>query len=90
MSEEWDLLKIFSDERLAFQEATEIFSLSKAITSPNVTSIFYLLLNQLNTSIVALGNPSQGAMGRPMSIEQSMALKGAYTMMKIKLLKYER
>ena len=56
---------------------------------PNVTSIFDLLLNQLNTSIIALGNPSQGVMGRPMSIEQSMALKGAYTMMKTKLLKYE-
>ena len=58
-------------------------------TSPNVTSIFYLLLNQLNTSIIALGNPSQGVMGKPMSIEQSMALKGAYDVMKTKLLKYE-
>ena len=89
MLEEWDLLKIFVDELLAFKEATEMFSQSKAITSPNVTSIFYLLLNQLNTSIIALGNPSQGVMGRPMSIEQSMALKGAYTVMKTKLLKYE-
>ena len=26
MSEEWDLLKIFTDELLAFQEATEMFS----------------------------------------------------------------
>ena len=66
-----------------------MFSQSKAITSPNVTSIFDLLLNQLNTSIIALGNPSQGVMRRPMSIEQSMALKGAYTVMKTKLLKYE-
>ena len=89
MSEEWDLLKIFADELLAFQEATEMFSQSKAITSPNVTSIFDLLLNQLNTSIVALGNPSQGVMGRQMSIEQSMALKGAYIVMKTQLLKYE-
>ena len=82
ISEEWVLLKIFSDELLAFKEATEMFSQSKAITSPNVTSIFDLLLNQLNTSIIALGNPSQGVMGRPISIEQSMALKGAYTVMK--------
>ena len=89
MSEEWDLLKIFADELLAFKEATEIFSQSKAITSSNITSIFYLLLNQLNISIIALGNPSQGVMGRPMSIEQSMALKGAYIVMKTKLLKYE-
>ena len=89
MSEEWDLLQIFADELLAFKEATEMFSQSKAITSPNVTSFFDLFLNQLNTSIIALGNPSQGVMRRPMSIEQSMALKGAYTMMKTKLLKYE-
>ena len=45
ISEEWDLLKIFADELLAFKEATEMFSQSKAITSPNVTSIFDLLLN---------------------------------------------
>ena len=89
MSEEWDLLMIFSDELLAFKEANEMFSQSKVITSPNVISIFDLLLNQLNTSIIALGNHSQGVMGRPMSIEQSMALKGAYTVMKTKLLKYE-
>ena len=50
---------------------------------------FDLLLNQLNTSIIVLGNPSQGVMGRPMSIEQLIALKGAYTVMKTKLLKYE-
>ena len=87
MSKEWDLLKIFVDELLAFQEATEMFSQSKAITLPNVTFLFYLLLNQLNTPIFALGNPSQGVMGRPMSIEQSMALKRAYTAMKAKLLK---
>ena len=89
ISEEWDLLKIFADELLDFKEATEMFSQSKAITSPNVTSIFDLLLNQLNMSIIALGNPSQGVMGRPMSIEQAEALKGAYTVMKTKLLKYE-
>ena len=60
MSEDLDLLKIFADELLAFQEATEMVSLSKAITSRNVTSIFDLLLNKLNTSIIPLGNPSQG------------------------------
>ena len=89
MSEEWDLLKIFADKLLAFQEATDMFSQSKTIISPNVPSIFDLLLNRLNTSIFALGNPSRGVMGRPMSIEQSMTLKGAYTMMKTKLLKYD-
>ena len=89
ISEEWDLLKIFADELLAFKEATEMFLQSKAITSPNVTSIFDLLLNQLNTSIIALDNPSQGVMGRPMRREQAEALKGAYIVMKTKLLKYE-
>ena len=66
-----------------------MFSQSKSITSNNVTCIFDLLLNQLNTSIVVLDNPSQGVMGRPMSIEQSMTLKGAYTAMKTKLVKYK-
>ena len=89
MLEGWDPLKIFADELLAFQKATKMFSQSKAITSPNVPSIFDLLLNQLNTSIVVLSNPSQGEMGRPMSIEKSMALKGSYTTKKTKLLKYE-
>ena len=89
MSEEWDLLKIFADKLLDFMEATEMFSQSKAIALPNVTSIFDLFLNQLNTSIISLGNPSQGVMERRMSIEQSMALKGAYTVMKTKLLKYK-
>ena len=38
---------------------------------------------------MALGKTSQGVMGRQMSIEQSVALKGAYTVMKTKLLKYK-
>ena len=78
MSKEWNRLKIFANKLLAFQEATEMFSQSTTITSPNVTFIFNLLLNQVNTLIVALRNPSQGVMGRPLSIEQSMTLKGAY------------
>ena len=36
-----------------------------------------------------LENPSQDVVGRSTSIEQSMALKRAYNMMKAKLLKYE-
>ena len=59
------------------------------MTSPNVTSIFVLFLNQLNTLIVVLENPYQDVVGRSMSIEQSMALKGAYNVMKAKLLQYE-
>ena len=77
---------MFADELLAFREATEIVFRSKSITSPNVTSIFELLLNQLNTLIVVLENPTKDVVGRSMSIEQSMALKGAYNVMKAKLL----
>ena len=36
---------MFSDELLAFWEATEIVCKSKSITSHNFTSIFDLLLN---------------------------------------------
>ena len=80
---------MFPDELLAFRKATKIFFRSKSLTSPNVTSIFDLLLNQLNTLMAVLVNPCQDIVGRSMSIEQSMALKGAYNMMKAKLLKYE-
>ena len=48
---------MFAYELLAFREATEIFSKSKSIKLPNVTSIFDLLLNQLNTLSVVLDNP---------------------------------
>ena len=47
MSEEWDLLTIFANELLAFQEATKMFYQSKAITTPNVTSIFDLFLKSV-------------------------------------------
>ena len=68
-SKEWDLLKKFTDEVLSFREAIKIFFKSKSITSPYVTSIFDLLLNQLNTLIVVLENPCQDVVGKPMSIE---------------------
>ena len=80
---------MFAYELLDFHKTTEIFSKSKAITSPNATSIFDLLLNHFNTSIATLLNPSQGAMETLISIEQSRTLKGAYTTMKAKLVKYE-
>ena len=56
---------------------------------PNVTFLINLLLNQANTLISMLENPCQDVVGRSMSIEQSMTLKGAYNVMKAKLLKYE-
>ena len=88
-SQEWDLLKMFVDKLLAFWEATEIVCKSKSIPSLNVTSIFDLLLNQLNSSIVVLENSFQDLVGKPMSIEKSVGLKGAYIVMKAKLLKYD-
>ena len=60
---------MFADELLAFWEATEIFCKSNSRTSPNVTSIFDLLSNHLNTLIVVLDNPSQYVLGRSMSME---------------------
>ena len=40
MLEERDLLKIFINELLTFQETTELFSKSRAITLPNIMYIF--------------------------------------------------
>ena len=88
ISQECELLKMFAYDLLAFREATEIFFKSKSITSPNVTSTFDILSNQLNTLIAVFEDPCQDVVGRSMSTEQSMALKGAYNVMKAKLLKY--
>ena len=40
--EEWELLKKFANELLAFREATQV-SKSKSITSPNVSGLYGLL-----------------------------------------------
>ena len=42
--EEWELLKMFSYELLAFREATLVFSKSKSITLPNVSGLYRLLI----------------------------------------------
>ena len=47
--DEWELLKMFADELLAFREATEVFSNSKSITLPNVSGLYGLLIEQLNS-----------------------------------------
>ena len=57
-----------------------MFSKSKVITSPNITTIFKILINQLSTSIFVLDKPFQVVVATPMSTKQSMVLKGAYTM----------
>ena len=42
--EEWELLKTFAHEPLAFYEAIRIFSKSKSIISPNVSRLYVLLV----------------------------------------------
>ena len=51
--EEWELLKMFVDELLAFGEATQVFSKSKSITSksPNVSGLYGLLVERLDSLI---------------------------------------
>ena len=49
--DEWELLKMFADELLAFCEATEVFSKSKSITLPNVSRLYGLLIEQLDSLI---------------------------------------
>ena len=46
--EEWELLKMFADELLAFHEATQVFSKLKSITSPNVSRLYGLLVERLD------------------------------------------
>ena len=41
---------MFADELLAFREATEVFSNSKSITLPNVSGLYGLLIEQLNSA----------------------------------------
>ena len=42
--EEWELLKMFANELLALREATQVFSKSKSITSPNESGLYGLLV----------------------------------------------
>ena len=49
--DEWELLKMFSDELLAFREATEEFSKSKSMTLSNVLGLYGLLVEQLDSLI---------------------------------------
>ena len=49
--DELELLKMFADELLAFCEATEVFSKSKSITLPNVSGVYGLLIQQLDSLI---------------------------------------
>ena len=45
--EEWELLKMFADKLLAFLEATQVFSMSKSIMSPNALGLYELLVERL-------------------------------------------
>ena len=87
--EEWELLKMFADELLAFREATQVFSKSKSITSPNVSGLYGLLVERLDSLIFELYHPLQDFTGTKISNDKAKALRHAYTSMKEKLLKYE-
>ena len=80
---------MFVDELLAFREATQVFSKSKSITSPNVSGLYGLLVERLDSLIFELDHPLQYFTGTKMSNDQAKALRRAYTSMKQKLLKYE-
>ena len=49
--EEWELLKMFTNEPLAFYEASRTFSKSKSIISPNVLGLYGLLVEWLDLLI---------------------------------------
>ena len=80
---------MFADELLAFREATHVFSKSKSITSPNVSRLYGLLVERLESLIFELHHPLQDFTGTKMSNDQAKALRRAYTSMKEKFLKYE-
>ena len=48
---------MFAYELLAFYEVTEVFSKSKSITLPNISGLYGLLIEQLN-SLIFLANSS--------------------------------
>ena len=87
--EECELLKMLTDELLAFYEATQVFSKSKSITSPNVSGLYGLLAERLDSLIFELHHPLQDFTGTKISNDQAKALRHVYTSMKEKLLKYE-
>ena len=74
---------MFADELLAFREATQVLSKSKSIKSPNVSGLYGLLVERLDSLIFELHHPLQDFTG-------TKALRHAYTSMNEKLLKYER
>lgn len=87
--EEWKLLKMFADELLAFRETSEVFCISQSISSSNVSSLYGLLVQQLESLIFDIDHPLQDLAGTTMSRDQAKVLRRAYNAMKEKLLKYE-
>ena len=65
--EEWELLKMFVDELLAFREATQVLSKFKSITSPNVSSLDGLLVERLDSLIFELDHHLRDFTGPKMS-----------------------
>ena len=87
--DEWELLNMFADELLAFREATEVFSKSKSITLPNVSGLYGLLIQQLDSLIFELSHHLQDLTRAKMSNDQAKTLRHVYTVMKEKLMKYD-
>ena len=63
--------------------------MSKSITSPNVSRLYGLLVEQLDTLIFELDHPPQDFVGMKMSSEQAKVLRHTYIVMKENLLKYD-
>ena len=86
--EEWELLRMFAYELLAFHEATQVFSKSKSITSPNVSGLYRLLVERMDSLIFELDHHFRDFTKPKMCNDQAKALKCAYIVMKETLLKY--
>ena len=80
-------LKMLADELLAFCEATQVFSKSRSIRSPNVLGLYELLVKKLDSLIFELDHHLQDFTGLKISNDQAKALRCVYTVMNEKLLK---
>ena len=80
---------MFADELLTFHEATKVFSKSKSITLPNISRLYGLLIENLDSLIFELTHHLQDLKRSKMSNDQSKTLRHAYRVMKEKLMKYD-
>ena len=69
-------LKMLADELLAFCEATQVFSKSRSIRSPNVLGLYELLVEKLDTLIFELDHHLQDFIGPKKSKGSKMHIHG--------------